>query len=357
MAKVSVPPRATIREVAALAEVATSTVSRALSIPGRVNPVTRARILRAVEQLEYQPSSHARALTLGKTGCAALLIPDVTNPFYFDIIRGTQTQLKAAGYTLLLVDTEESPAVERQSLRQLRGAVDGVVLAAARLTDSQLTEAAQTIPLVTINRSTSGVSTVILDTASGMRQVLDHLVSLGHSQIAYVSGPDESWSSRKRWVAVQSAAKRLHVTVVKIGPFTPKVALGAAAADAVLNSGVSACVAFNDLLAIGMLKRFDGRGVSVPGDMSVVGCDDIFGADFCNPPLTTLAASQEEAGRAAVKLLLGQLGDGAAGRGGRGDGDGRDERHGKPDDSRVLLPTHLTMRASTGTRNARVVAS
>jgi DNA-binding LacI/PurR family transcriptional regulator len=323
---------ATLADVAAASGVATSTVSRALSNPGRVNALTRERIERAARELDYVPNSQARALTSGRTRAIAVLVSDVTNPFYFGIIRGTQQQLKAAGYTQLLVDTEESDEFEDGMLHKLRRSFDGAILAASRLTDRRLTALASELPLVAINRQTKGVPSVFIDTPGGMEQALGHLVSLGHREIAYVSGPATSWPNEGRWRALVRASNTYGVDIRRIGPFTPKKNAGAAAADAVLNAGVTGCIAFNDLLAIGMLMRLRERGVSVPDEISIVGCDDIFGADFCSPPLTTLTAPIEQAGRTAVSILLSRLESPSivAAR------------------QSATLPTYLTVRASTG---------
>ncbi|MFF1635045.1 LacI family DNA-binding transcriptional regulator [Leifsonia sp. NPDC058248] len=331
---------ATLADVAAATGLATSTVSRALSNPGRVNALTRERIELAARELNYIPNSQARALTSGKTRAIAVLVSDVTNPFYFGIIRGTQQQLKAAGYTQILIDTEESDELEDGMLHKLRRSFDGAILAASRLTDRRLTALAAEIPLVAINRQTRGVPSVFIDTPSGIEQSIGHLVSLGHTDIAYVSGPETSWPNEGRWRAMLRAAERYGVTVTRLGPFAPRQYAGAAAADAILHAGVTACVAFNDLLAIGMLGRFRERGVDVPGDVSIVGCDDIFGADFCNPPLTTLTAPIEQAGRTAVSMLLNRL----------------DDRATVGVRQTATLPTHLTVRASTGPAPARAAA-
>jgi len=128
------------------------------------------------------------------------------------------------------------------------------------------------------------------------------------------------------------AGERYGIDVQRVGPFAPRKYAGAAAADAVLHAGVTACVAFNDLLAIGMLARLRERGVDVPRDLSIVGCDDIFGADFCNPPLTTIASPIEQAGRVAVSMLLAQL----------------NPLQGGPSRRLAVMPTHLTVRGSTG---------
>jgi LacI family transcriptional regulator, repressor for deo operon, udp, cdd, tsx, nupC, and nupG len=323
---------ATIHDVAARAGVAASTVSRALSTPGRVNFRTREKIEKAAKELNYIPSSQARALSSGRTGAVALLVPDITNPFYFDIIRGTQLQLKAAGYTQLLIDTEESAEVEMSALRQLRKSADGVIFSASRLTDEALAAAAKEFPAVTINRCVDGVASVVIDTPTATAQALNHLVSLGHRTIAYVAGPATSWPNRLRLDALRAAAESHGVTLLEVGSFAPNTRSGAAAADAALYSQATACIVFNDLIAIGMLQRFAERGISVPAQMSVVGCDDIFGADFCHPPLTTVTAPVEQAGRVATTLLLGQINPSYAAQ----------QR------MEAVLGTHLTVRSSTG---------
>jgi LacI family transcriptional regulator, repressor for deo operon, udp, cdd, tsx, nupC, and nupG len=324
----------TISDVARSIGVATSTVSRALTKPGRVSEAMRQRVLTAANELGYQPNPHARSLTSGRTHSVALVIPDVTNPYFFDLIRGTQAQAKARGYRHVLVDTEESTELEAATLAELSPSVDGIVVAASRLPDSALLVASERVPLVVVNREIPGVPSVIIDTPMGMVQALDHLVSFGHRSVAYLAGPATSWSSRKRWRAIQQAARRLGITAHSIGPFSPTRAAGPAAADAAIHHGVTACLFFNDLLAIGSLQRFAERGVRVPEDMSVVGCDDIFGADFCHPPLTTLTAPIEHAGRVATNMLLAGLQT--------ADIDVPAPRQ------REKLPTHLTIRRSTG---------
>jgi DNA-binding LacI/PurR family transcriptional regulator len=310
--------------------VALSTVSRALSNPGRVSEATRQLVVEAAKALNYVPSAHARALSSGKTGTVALVVPDITNPFFFGIIRGTQQQLQASGYSHVLVDTQESVDLERAALDKLRRSSDGVILTASRLTDDELRDWQSRMPIVAINREIPGMLSVSIDTAGGVAQAVEHLVSLGHRKIAYMAGPRHSWSNALRLKAITATANRLGVSVVALGPFAPERSSGAAAADAALNARVSACIAFNDLIAIGMLERMQQRMLSVPGDLSIVGCDDIFGASFCNPALTTITAPIERAGRAATALLLSSL----------------NELLPTPQGP-TWLPTHLTVRAST----------
>jgi LacI family transcriptional regulator, repressor for deo operon, udp, cdd, tsx, nupC, and nupG len=322
--------RATIRDVAARAGVATSTVSRALSNPDRVHPVTRERIVAAAREVGYRSRPRRRVAPDRPRGSIALLIPDIANPYYAELTRGTQIQLNAAGFSQVLVDTEESAEAEERALRQLGGTVDGVVLAATRSSDRQLQEAAHSAPIVLVNRVVTGVSSVHLDTGVGMRQAVDHLASLGHDCIVYLSGPAGSWSDGLRWSAIEGSASAREITALRLGPFSPNLASGPAAADALLNTAATACIAFNDLLAIGVLQRLHARGVKVPDELAVVGCDDVFGADFCSTPLTTVTGDLERVGRTAVDLLLGLL------------------ENPRREPRMVTMPTHLTIRASTG---------
>jgi LacI family transcriptional regulator len=294
----------------------------------------RLRVIAAATELGYRANRQARSLASGRTLSMALLIPDVTNPYFFDLIRGTQAQASARGYRHLLADTEESAEVEAVHLAELPSSVDGIVLAASRLSDAELIRAAERVPIVLINREITGLPCVVIDTPMGIVQALDHLVSLGHRSVAYLAGPASSWSSRRRWRALQQAARRLGMTSHRIGPFSPTVEAGAAAADAAVRHRVTACFFYNDLLAIGALRRFAERGIQVPGQMSVVGCDDIFGADFCHPALTTLTAPIEQAGRVATDMLLTRI-------------QIRDADL-APFRQRERLPTHLTIRSSTG---------
>ncbi|MGN6325010.1 LacI family DNA-binding transcriptional regulator [Pseudolysinimonas sp.] len=324
------PRGPTLADIARASGVAISTASRALSTPGRVSARTVERVQSVARDLGYRSPRDGRTPRASRT--IAVLVSDVTNPFYFGMIRGTQHQLKAAGYTQLLVDTEESDELEENMLRTLHDSCDGAILTASRLRDDTLTELSRRIPLVTVNRDSPGIPNVLIDTPNGMLQALAHLRSLGHRSIVYAAGPSSSWIGEERWRALQLGAQHHGIEVHRAGPFMPRRESGAAAADEVLTSGATACIAFNDLLAIGILERLRERGARVPEDLSVVGCDDIFGADFCHPTLTTLTAPIEQAGQVAVSMLLG----------------GIDSRVSSGLRRTATLPTHLTVRGSSG---------
>jgi len=321
------PP--TLRDVAERAGVAVSTASRALTRPGRLRAATEEHVRAVAAELGYEPSPSARALSSGRTRMVALVVPDVTNPYYFGIVRGTAARLRAAGYVHVLVDTEESVDAEDRALRALRPTVDGAVLAASRLDDARLQRWARDLRLVTLNRPLPGGAGrgVLVDTAGGSVRALEHLAALGHRCVAYAAGPPTSWSDQRRRAALRTAARRLGVELVVLGPFAPVREAGADAADAVLaarvptarvptarvptarvpTARVTAVLAFDDLLAFGMLDRFAARDVDVPGDVSVVGCDDVFGADLVRPGLTTVAAPIERVGALAADLLLARI--------------------------------------------------
>ncbi|KQP65319.1 LacI family DNA-binding transcriptional regulator [Nocardioides sp. Leaf285] len=335
--------RATITDVAREAGVAASTVSRSFTNPGRVNHRTRAHVLEVAERLGYAPDPTAQALESGRRGTVALVVPDITNPYFAGVIKGAERAATAAGTTLVISDSQESAATEEQLVRRLGPAVDGFVLAASRLPDETLARLAETEAIVLVNRAAAALTCVVADYDAGTEQIVAHLASHGHRAFVFLGGPAESWSGARRWAGLRAAAERHDLAATRFGPFTPTRAAGAAAADSVLAAGAAAVVAHNDVLAIGVLGRLAERGVRVPDDVSVVGFDDVFGADFCHPPLTTLAERTEDAGARALEALLAQ----AALRGGR-----RGARRPPPeragDVPARVLPTSLVVRRSTG---------
>ncbi|MBE2999742.1 LacI family DNA-binding transcriptional regulator [Nocardiopsis sp. HNM0947] len=326
------PKRTTIYDVAREAGVAASTVSRAFSNPRRVNAVTRGHVHAAAERLGYRPSPLASALQSGRTATIAMLVPDITNPHFFGAIRGAEGRARQADLTFILSNTEESAAKEQDQIERLSRSVDGFVLAASRLPGGAVADLARDHNLALVNREVEGIPSAVVDNDSGSGQIVDHLASLGHRSLVYLSGPEQSWSAGRRWNALRSAASEHGMAAERLGPFPPMTDAGGAAADAALARDATALVAHNDLLAIGVLKRLAERGVAVPEEASVVGYDDIFGADLCVPALTTLAGPGDRAGRAAVELLL---------RGGSRSGT-------LTDPHRVVLPSHLVIRESTG---------
>ncbi|MEU5842377.1 LacI family DNA-binding transcriptional regulator [Rhodococcus sp. NPDC047139] len=322
--------RATITDVAREAGVAPSTVSRAFTVPGRVNAVTRQHVLEVAERLGYAPNAAARALESGRTNTLALLVPDITNPFFAGVIKGAERSAAASGRTLVLADSQESAAGEARIVRRLGPAVDGFVLAASRIPDDDLRRIAELDAVTLVNRAVRGISCVVADYEAGTRQIVDHLASLGHRSLLFLGGPPESWSGARRWAGLRTAASERGMQVRRFGPYSPTLGGGAAAADAAVAADATAVVCHNDMLAIGVLRRLGERGVAVPGRMSVIGFDNVFGSELCRPSLTTLAERPEDAGARAIEML------------------GRQAYGGVAVADELVLPTQLVVRESTG---------
>lgn len=320
----------TIYDVARHCGVAASTVSRAFSNPNRVNAATRERIRVAAAEIGYTPRPLARVESPVRSRTVTLVVTDIANPYYAPLIKAAQAQARERNLTLVLTDSDESPQVEAENLRRVLGATSGGILATSRLTDEVIHQLARHRPLVVVNREIEGIPSLIADTGSGMRKAVRHLAALGHRHIAYLSGPRNSWANSARWKAVSEEASELDIGVSLLGAFAPTRQGGREAADALMLDRPSAAIAYNDLIAIGVLQQLRERGIHVPGDLSLIGCDDIFGADLTVPELTTIRGPTERLGKYAVDALHAEL-SGAA-----------------PLGASVSLETHLVVRGSTG---------
>lgn len=313
-ADTSRPPRSrggsapTIYDIAKLAGVNASTVSRALSQPGRINSKTEERIRQAAKDLNYRLNPMARALPTGRTNTLGLLLADITNPMIFGIVRGAEHAASASGYTLIIAESQESTEKEATTAERVQPSVDGLILGTTRLNDEQIQTLAATKPLVLINREVEGVPGVLPDISPGIEQALDHLELLGHTRIAYLSGPTNSSMSTSRWNYLLERAPVRGMSIVEIASGIPTLEGGSAALPRILAAGVTAVVAYNDLMAIGLLRAAADYGLDIPGQMSIIGFDDIFGSDFTSPELTTIRTPLALAGERAVRLALELIG-------------------------------------------------
>lgn len=165
-------------------------MSRALSAAHLVRGATRDRVLAAAKELGYQPNPAARSLTTGRTGNIGIVVPDLNNPFYTGILRGVQARARQSGYAVIFADSEEDAVAEEAPVRAMSRQVDGVVICAPSTSDSQLRALAGVTSLALLNRRLRDIPAALMDSASGMRQAVDHLMALGHRQIAYLNGPD-----------------------------------------------------------------------------------------------------------------------------------------------------------------------
>ncbi|PSL38703.1 LacI family transcriptional regulator [Labedella gwakjiensis] len=293
----------TIYDIAEKAGVAASTVSRALNKPGRINSETERRIRAAADELGYRLNPMARSLQSGLTGNFALVMSDMTNPVYFDLVRGAERVTAEAGCTLLFADSQENVDVELDAAQRLLRVADGLMLVGSRLSDEQIVALAELKPVVTVNRLVADLPAATAEVEVGVHEAVRHLAELGHRDIAYLTGPSASWMNGRRHEVLVADALSRGMTVRAIESDSPTIDGGRAAVPRVAASGVTAVVAFNDLLAFGLLQGARDAGIDVPGTLSVIGFDDIFGADLLTPPLTTVRSHMRSLGEAAVVAL------------------------------------------------------
>jgi len=330
----------TVRDVASASGVSISTVSRALSEPSRVASATRDRVLAAARDLGYEPNRAASGLRSGRTATLGVVVPDLENPYFASVTKGVQARAREHGYGVFVVDVEEDASREADEVRALLRQTDGVIVASPRGTDEELRALVARTPrgrAVLVNRRIDGVPSVTADDVAGAVRALDHLRALGHRRIAYVGGPETSWSDRMRREGLRRAAAAdgaPAVEVVDLGAFRPHVQGGYSAADLATGAGATAVVAYNDLVALGVEQRLRERGIPVPAEVSVLGFDDTFVATLASPPLTSVGTDLRAVGGAAVDLLVDRLREPDAPAG------------------HVVRPTELVVRASTGTVSA-----
>ncbi len=320
----------TIYDVAREAGVSPSTVSRALSRPGRVSFDTAERIRKVAAELGYHTKVMTRTLPERTTRMLGLVVADIANPVYLGMIRGAERTARELDYSMLLVETEESERQEMQVVERLIPLVDGIILGASRLSDVDIRRLAKQTPLVVLNRQVGQVTSVLSDNLRAVKRAAGYLGGLGHTSISYLAGPENSWSDGVRWRGLREAGLELDLRVRRLGPYVPSIKGGATAASDWLTHRTGAVLAYNDLMAIGFMRQLALNGVEVPGDVSVIGFDNISDASLIRPRLTTMAAPQVTLGATAVNHLL------------------RQRRQVAEVGDPVLLPVRLMVRESTG---------
>ncbi|MFS0734977.1 LacI family DNA-binding transcriptional regulator [Microbacterium sp. 1P10UB] len=298
--------RATIADVAARAGVSRATVSRVMNGLSTVEPAIADRVRTAAAALSYRPSETARNLSLGRTHTVAVVVPDLGNPMFQAILRGVTRAAAKDGYRVLVGDTQEKTAAEMDAAIEARRRCDALVLCAPRMDDDRLAQVVgATAPLALVNRivADEAVPQVAMDYGQAIGLIVDHLEGLGHRHLMYLGGPTASASNRLRIAALDAAVQRhpeLRINRLTIGAGLDD---GWAGADRVLESGATAVVAYNDLVALGLLSRLRELGIDVPSRLSVVGVDDIPYARFSDPALTTVSVPQDELGVAVWERL------------------------------------------------------
>jgi LacI family transcriptional regulator len=330
----------TLRDVAQVAGVHAGTASRALNPKTRplVNAETARRVLKAAESLGYQPNPIARSLKTARSRTIGVVLPDLTNPLFPPIVRGIEDVLRAAGYSALIVNTDNDEARERELVESLRfRQVEGLIVATARSEHPLLEELhEQGVRMVFVNRRVVGLDSPCItpDDTAGITLAVEHLADLGHRRILHLAGPQSTSTGIARARAFESAVRDTGLAqdpdlIVPCGYWSEDD--GAAGLRTALDAGTkfTGIIAGNDLIALGCYDVFAERHVSCPDDISVVGFNDMPFLDKLHPPLTSVRIPHHQIGSEAARMLLESI-----------------EEPDRPARS-VLLPLSLVVRGST----------
>lgn len=304
-----------IKAVAKRAGVSTATVSRTINGSDKVTPKTAERVRRAVEALQFYPDTNARSLGSGRSNLYGLIISDITNPFFPELVKAFEDIAVEHGQEVLVANTNYDPArMESCVTRMMQRKVDGVAIMTSEMEDRLIKVFNhRNIPLVfmDVGAPGPGVSRVRVDHAAGVAMAMDHLVGLGHRKIAFISGPLDLFSARTRHEAfIKSLARHgLKRESILIQEANHRADGGHKAMQRILDSGAepTAIVASNDLTAIGAMGAIHEHGLRVPDDISIVGYDDIQLSAYTQPSLTTLLLPRIEIANAAFRALYKSL--------------------------------------------------
>jgi LacI family transcriptional regulator len=326
----------TIRGVAADAGVSPATVSRVMNGVSSVAPDLADKVLRSVERLGYRPNLTARGLVSGRTSLVGVIVPDLSNPFFHAILKVLTDAAGEDDVSTVVVDANESSERELALAKRLLTQTDGLVLCSTRLDSAELRLlASRGQPMVCINRILVGMSvpSFAFDEYKSSLTLAAHLLSRGHRRIAYLEGPDSSWSNAERRRAILDA-KSFGLEEVICLPCGSDPPAGFGAVASLLELDVTAVVAFNDYVALGVLAGLREHGIDVPQDMSLAAFDDIPLATYVSPGITSIHRPVETLARAAWQAFAGLL-------------EGRDSPALPP------LPGELITRASVTSPRAR----
>ena len=304
-----------IREIAKRAKVSTATVSRAINRVPSVDPHLARRVWRVVEQLGYYPNTQARALVSGKSRILGLVVSEITNPFFPEIVQTFEDLAVKNEYEILLTSTvHDTNRMKSAVRRMIERRVDGVAILTFGMEESLLGDLhLRNLPLVFVDVGPElpHVTNIRIDYETGLRQAVQHLAAMRHNAIAFVSGPANLRSAVARKEAFLSSMNEIGLAIasgmIVVGDHTMEGGMKSLQALRRLRNPPTAVMCSNDMTAIGVMREAYNMGLSVPQDLSVVGFDDIHLSRFMIPPLTTVQMSQSELARIAFDALLNDI--------------------------------------------------
>ncbi|HKQ99028.1 MAG TPA: LacI family DNA-binding transcriptional regulator [Pyrinomonadaceae bacterium] len=330
-----------IKDVAREAGVSTATVSHVINNTRFVSEEVRARVLEAIERCDYYPNAQARSLASGRSHTLGLLVSDLVNPFFPELVKSIETAAFERGYDVVLANTNyEAERTSNYVRRIIERKVAGVALMTSELDTALIDELARRdVCVVFLDLGSAGphMSNLVVNYAVGIKEAIQHLVSLGHRKLAYISGPVRLRSAAKRREAFKACVTHMlpgTSPAIYDGDF--KIEGGRRAASEMLRRGrlPSAVMAANDMMALGAMQEFRAAGLRIPHDISIVGFDDIAFASLTDPPLTTICLPRMELGRRAVEALMTTI------------------EHPDRQGVEIQIPTYLIIRGSTAPASA-----
>jgi DNA-binding LacI/PurR family transcriptional regulator len=309
-----------IKEVARLAKVSTATVSRTINGSDKVTAETAQRVRSAIETLKFYPNTNARALGSGRSSLYGLIISDITNPFFPELVKSFEDVAVQFGQEVLIANTNYDPhRMEVCVSRMLQRKVDGVAIMTSEMDEHLIDElSSRSIPLVFLDTGTpqKGISNIAIDYASGIDAAVEHLSALGHTSIGFISGPMTLTSARVRRRAFMQSLKRkgLYLDRRLIEEGNHRMDGGHEAMIRLLakDPRPTAVLTSNDMTAIGAIGALSEHGLKVPRDISMIGFDDIELSAFTQPALTTVRLSRPEIAKVAFRALYNARGDASA---------------------------------------------
>lgn len=305
----------TIRDVARRACVSPATVSRYMNGQLSLPQITAGRIDEAVRELNYQPSTLARNLSLGKSRMLALMVPDIANPFFAQLASAAEREASYHGYSLILSSTESDPDREIEYLKQLQAKqIDGIVFLTEHTGNEMLADLLSDMGnIVLVDEDVSGTTLhkVFSANLEGARLATEYLIMQGHRRIGHVAGQQDLLTGRERLEGYHQALQHRGLDVDEkylwFGPYRQKTGREALTRFLELPHPPTAIFAASDYMAIGILHEARSCGIRVPHDLSVVGFDGIDITEMLNPPLTTVQQQIEALGREGIRCLVAQL--------------------------------------------------
>ncbi|SDR01366.1 LacI family DNA-binding transcriptional regulator [Pseudovibrio sp. Tun.PSC04-5.I4] len=328
---------ATLKDIAECLGISTATVSRGLAGDKRVTFQTQERVKQAAKKLNYRANAIARSLRTKKTGVVLLVVKDIKNPFYLDVMVGVETAARSAGYSVMMCNCENDSSLVTCYFEMLKdGRADGMLLMTGRIPEDVVNDPLfAKMPVVVALEAVEGhtLPHVLVDNVQAAKDAVGHLIKLGHTRIAHVGGPRQEWMSDRRLEGYRGAMVKAGLPIFpgyeERGTFELHSAQEPCRRLMKLKNPPTAIFFANDEMAVGSFQVFKELGYRIPQDISLIGFDNLFWCEVSDPPLTTISQPRTKVGQEAFQLLLSTM-----------SGE-------KPQAEPIVLPTELYLRKST----------